>query len=164
MVRDGKLGPTFPNARYYVQRKNLETAQTPNLREKASYFAANFQPLLDAGILDLVDGSKENLLPGISVWVSNGHTQAQQIVKISDGKQTLVYCADLIPTSTHVRLPWVMGYDLDPLKLIEEKRAILSPCADENWFLFFEHDPYVDAGRVERNQQDFRLKEKINFQ
>ena len=160
-VSDGKLAPTFKNAQYFVQKKNLETAQAPNLRERASYFAANFQPLLDAGKLQLLDGAKDQFLPGLSVLVSNGHTQGQQVVKVSDGKNTLVYCADLIPTSTHVRLPWVMGYDLNPLLLMEEKEKILGPAADQNWYLFFEHDPECDAALVERQQHDFRLKQKV---
>jgi glyoxylase-like metal-dependent hydrolase (beta-lactamase superfamily II) len=161
--RDGRLQPTFPKARYYVQRRNLETAQQPNLRERASYYAPNFEPLIEAGVLTLLDGDTDEILPGISVRVSNGHTQGQQMVRIHDDKTNLVYCADVIPTSSHVRLAWVMGYDLDPLTLIEEKRQVLSPSADENWILFFEHDPYADAGRVERNQNDFRLKERLRF-
>lgn len=120
--QEGRLVPTFPKARYYVQRANFETASTPNLREKASYYTANFRPLDEAGVLQILDGPVENLLPGISVEVTNGHTRGQQIVKVTDGSTTLVYCGDLIPTSTHVRLPWVMGYDLDPLTLMEEKK------------------------------------------
>jgi len=158
MEKDGRLVPTFSKAQYYVQKKNLETAQKPNLRERASYFPANFQPLLDAGVLNLLEGDKTELLPGISVYVSNGHTQGQQVVKISDGSQTLLYCADLIPTSSHVRLPWVMGYDLNPLLLMEEKQRFLGQAADENWYLYFEHDPYCDAATVQRNQSDFQVK------
>jgi glyoxylase-like metal-dependent hydrolase (beta-lactamase superfamily II) len=160
-VKDGKLVPTFPNAQYYVQRANLETAQTPNLRERASYYPANFEPLLAAGVLKLLDGPVENLLPGISVAVSNGHTQGQQYVKITSGGQTLVYCGDVIPTSSHVRLAWVMGYDLEPLKLIEEKRKILDQAARENWYLYFEHDPYCDAAQVQAQGSDFVVKERI---
>ncbi|MFN8790040.1 MAG: MBL fold metallo-hydrolase [Bdellovibrionales bacterium] len=156
--KGGRLVPTFPKARYYVQKKNLETAQKPNLRERASYFPANFQPLLDAGVLNLLEGDQTELLPGISVYVSNGHTQGQQVVKVSDGSSTLLYCADLIPTSSHVRLPWVMGYDLNPLLLMEEKQKFLSQAANENWYLYFEHDPYCDAATIQRHQADFHVK------
>ena len=162
-ARDGRLVPTFPKARYYVQKANLETARAPNLREKASYFAANFQPLLDAGVLTLLDGAVEDLLPGLSVRVTNGHTQGQQTVHVSDGKTTMVYCGDLIPTSTHVRLPWIMGYDLNPLLLIEEKRELLTPAAAGEWYLFFEHDPYMDAARVESVKGDFAVKERLTL-
>jgi len=153
--KNGELVPTFPKAQYYVQKANLETASHPNLREKASYFPANYEPLQKKGVLKLLDGETANLLPMISTYISNGHTQGQQIVKISDGKTTLLYCGDVVPTSSHVRLAWVMGYDLEPLKLIEEKKKYLGPAADEGWYLFFEHDPYCDAAQITRQGSDF---------
>lgn len=161
---DGRLVPTFPKAKYYVQKGNLETAKTPNLRERASYFPANYQPLLDAGVLNLLEGDQENVLPMISVFVSNGHTHAQQIVKVSDGTKTLLYCGDMIPTSAHVRLAWLMGYDLNPLLLMEEKQKFLNQAADQGWILFFEHDPHCDAATVQRVGSDFGPQEKFVLQ
>lgn len=161
--RNGKLVPTFPKAKYFVQKSNLETAKNPNLREKASYFSANFEPLLNHQVLTLLDGPVENLFPGISLLVSNGHTQGQQIVKISDSQNTLIYCADLVPTSSHVRLPWLMGYDLNPLLLMEEKSALLGQAAEHNWQLYFEHDPYCDTALIERKGQDFQVKERFQL-
>jgi glyoxylase-like metal-dependent hydrolase (beta-lactamase superfamily II) len=158
--KDHKLVPTFPKAKYYVQRANLETASQPNLREKASYYAANFQPLIDAGALTILDGPQENLLPGISTMLSNGHTQGQQMVKVTDGTTSLLYCGDVVPTSTHVRTAWLMGYDLHPLLLMEEKQKYLGQAADQKWYLFFEHDPYCDSARIERNGADFAVKER----
>lgn len=158
--KNGHLVPTFPKAKYYLQRKNLETASNPNLREKASYFQTNFKPLIENNRLELLDGEKENLLPGISVYISNGHTQAQQIVKVSDGQKSLLYCGDVVPTSSHVRLPWLMGYDLHPLLLMEEKQKYLGMAADQSWYLFFEHDPYCDSALIERNGADFAVKER----
>lgn len=158
---DGALTPTFPRARYYVQRANLETARTPNRREKASYFPANFQPLLDGGVLEVLEGPREDLLPGVSVMLSNGHTQGQQIVRVSDGSRSLLYCGDVVPTSSHVRLAWLMGYDLDPLLLMDEKEKYLGPAADGAWFLFFEHDPACDAALIERKNGDFAVKERF---
>lgn len=159
--KDHKLVPTFPKATYWAQKKNLETAQHPNLRERASYFESNFKPLQDAGVLKLLDGNQENILPGISVLTSNGHTLAQQMVKISDEKQTLLYCGDVVPTSSHVRIPWLMGYDLHPLTLMEEKQKILGEAADHSWYLFFEHDPYCDSAQIERNGHDFAVKKRL---
>ncbi len=157
---NGELKPTFSKAKYYVQKSNLQNAQHPNLREKASYFSCNFEPLIKAGVLESVDGEKENLLPGISVYISNGHTQGHQMVKISSveasERKTVLYCGDLIPTASHVRLPWVMGYDLNPLLLMEEKTRFLSPASDEGWYLFFEHDPYRAFAKVERFGSDFK--------
>lgn len=161
--KNGELVPTFPKAQYYVQKSNLETASKPNLREKASYFAANFQPLMDKKVLNLLDGEKKDLLPGVSVFVSNGHTQGQQVVQITDGSTTLLYCGDLIPTSSHVRLPWVMGYDLNPMLLMEEKQKFLDQAAQEKWYLYFEHDPYCDAATVQRAQADFQVENRFHL-
>jgi glyoxylase-like metal-dependent hydrolase (beta-lactamase superfamily II) len=158
---NGVLAPTFMNARYHVQKANLETARKPNLRERASYYAANFEPLEKAGVLNIIDGDTDQLLPGISTLVSHGHTQGQQMVKIADSSASLMYCADVVPTSSHIRLAWVMGYDLEPLRLIEEKIRFLGMAADQNTYLYFEHDPYCDAASVTRNGQDFALKERF---
>jgi len=159
--QNGRLVPTFPKATYYVQKANLETAKNPNLREKASYFQANFQPLIEANCLQVVNGDVRNLLPGIDVFVTNGHTQGQQLVEIHDNKTRLIYCGDIIPTSSHVRLPFVMGYDLNPLLVIEEKRAILNRVANQNAFIYFEHDPSCDAANVEIAGDDFKVKERV---
>lgn len=159
--RAGKLVPTFAKARYHIQKANLETARKPNLRERASYYASNFEPLEAAGVLNILEGDTRDLLPGISTFVSHGHTQGQQIVQILDGKTSLLYCADVVPTSSHVRLAWVMGYDLEPLRLIEEKIRFLGAAADQNTYLYFEHDPYCDAASIARNGQDFALKQRF---
>lgn len=159
--RDGKLVPTFPNAKYWAQKGNLETASHPNLRERASYYPANFQPLLDAGVLNLLNGNQENFLPGLSALISDGHTQQQQMIKVSDGINTLLYCGDVVPTSTHVKIPWLMGYDLQPVVLMEEKQKYLSQAAEQHWYLFFEHDPYCDAALVEKNGHDFAVQKRF---
>lgn len=160
---DGQIVATFPNAKYYIQKRNLEIARNPNVRERASYLAANFEPLVQANQLIELDGPVENLLPGISVAVSDGHTVGQQFVHVSDPTQNLVYCGDVIPTSSHVRLAWIMGYDLDPLKIIEEKKVILSAAAQGHWYLYFEHDPYCDAALVVSNGHDFAVKKRVLF-
>jgi len=159
--KNGMLVPSFPNAQYYLQEDNLKTASKPNLRERASYFPANYQPLLESKKLTLLGGEKENFLPHVSALISNGHTQGQQAVKISDGKTTLLYCGDVIPTSSHVRLPWIMGYDLNPLLIMEEKEKVLTQAAEQGWYLFFEHDPYCDIATVERSGHDFKVKEYL---
>ncbi len=160
---NGKLIPTFENARYYIQKENYDTAVRPNLREKASYYAPNFEPLREAGVLEFLQGGVENLLPGVSVQTTNGHTHMQQVVKVTDGRETLLYCGDLIPTSTHVRLAWVMGYDLDPLTIIDEKREVLAQAAEGHWTLFFEHDPYADAARVTASKGDYQVTERLSL-
>jgi glyoxylase-like metal-dependent hydrolase (beta-lactamase superfamily II) len=161
--RNGQIVPTFQNATYYIQQANLETAKQPNIRERASYYAANIEPLEKSGKLKILNGPVENLLPGISVLISNGHTQGQQMVKISDSEKTVLYCGDVIPTSSHVRLAWVMGYDLEPLRLIEEKKQILGPAVDGHWYLYFEHDPYCDAAQVVRSGSDFAVEKRYSL-
>lgn len=161
-ARDGKLAPTFENATYYIQKENLETALNPNRREKASYLKPNFQPLIDAGVLKTLEGPQE-LFPGIHLSLTHGHTVGQQNVLITDGDHSLFYCADLIPTSTHTKLAWVMGYDLDPLKIIEEKEVILKKADEQNWNLFFEHDPYCDAAQVKFNGKDFEVTKRFQL-
>lgn len=156
----GQLVPTFPHAQYWVQAANLETARKPNLRERASYYPANFQPLLEKGVLKVMHGAEENFLPGLSAIISNGHTQGQQIIKVTDGTTTLLYCGDMVPTSTHVKIPWLMGYDLNPLTLMEEKEKNLTPAAEQGWYLFFEHDPYCDAAQITRQGHDFAVTKR----
>lgn len=160
--KNGELKPTFENATYYVQKENLETALNPNRREKASYLKPNFEPLLATKQLKTLEGPQE-LFPGIHLSLTFGHTQAQQNVLVTDGKTSLFYCADLIPTATHTRLAWVMGYDLNPLQIIEEKNKILEQAAKNDWYMFFEHDPYCDAAQVEFNGKDYLAKEHFNL-
>lgn len=161
---NGSVVPTFPNANYYVQKKNLEVALNPNIRERASYLAPNFKPLLENGQLKAIEGSSKNLFPNISMYISNGHTAGLQVVEISDDKNGIVYCADLIPTSSHIRLPYVMGYDLEPLMVIEEKRVLLSKVIKNNWYLFFEHDPFVEAASISFRENDYHYNEGFILQ
>lgn len=161
--KNGKLVPTFPKATYYLQKANLETARNANIREKASYFAANYDPLLEAGCLKLLDGAVKNLLPGISVEVSNGHTLGQQVVLIEGPESAMLYCGDVVPTSSHVRSAWIMGYDLNPLLLIEEKRALLARAAAGHWNLFFEHDPYAECAQIAEAMGDFSVTSRSHL-
>jgi glyoxylase-like metal-dependent hydrolase (beta-lactamase superfamily II) len=146
---DGVVKPTFPGARYYVQKDHWHAAQKPTERDRASFFPDDYIPLYDRGQLELVDGEGE-LLPGIRLHLVHGHTTALQCPVVSDGRTTLFYCADLMPTVSHVQLPWIMAYDLRPLVTLEEKRSILSKAVEQQWTLFFEHDHAMAAGRVLR--------------
>lgn len=137
---DHKLHPTLPNAKVHIQKSNWEHANHPNEKDRASYLPENFQPLWDTGLVNLVEGEVE-ILPGITSLLSNGHTIGQQLVRIGEGKDTVLYCGDLIPTSAHLPIPWVMGYDLFPMTTIEEKKKLLPIVAKEGWRLYFEHDP-----------------------
>jgi len=149
---DGIVKPTFPNAKYYVQREHWEWAQKPTERDKASFFGDDFLPLQEHGLLQFTEGEGE-ILPGISCRICNGHTPALQAPLISDGKISLFYVADLMPTIAHVQLPWIMGYDLRPLVTLEEKRRILNEAVDSNWTLFFEHDASTQTCKLQRTEK-----------
>jgi glyoxylase-like metal-dependent hydrolase (beta-lactamase superfamily II) len=154
--------PSFPNARYHVQRAHLEAARAPTERDRASFLPDDVQPLIRRKQLLLVDGEQE-LFPGFRVLTMSGHTTALQCPLISDGTTSLLYCADLVPLHSHCQLPWIMGYDLRPLVTLEEKRRVLTQAAAERWVLFFEHDPAIAAGRVERTDKGFRFGEQVSL-
>lgn len=161
-IRDDKvLRPTFPNARYHVQREQWEAALKPTERDRASFMPDDFLPLERGGVLKFTEGDGE-VLPGLRVKIFNGHTFSLQCPIISDGTTTLFYCADLIPMTAHVALPWIMGYDLRPLVTLEEKRAILSQAVEEEWILFFEHDPAVSAATVKRSDKGYLVDRVID--
>ncbi len=158
-----KISPTFKNATYHVQKSNYETAKNPNIREKASYLKANFEPLIENNQLQLIDGAKANYLPHISLIISNGHTQGHQVVQITDDQKQLFYCGDVIPTSSHIRAAWVMGYDLNALMVIEEKTKLLQLTEQKPSYLFFEHDPYCDLATVEPHNGDYKFQERFHL-
>jgi glyoxylase-like metal-dependent hydrolase (beta-lactamase superfamily II) len=161
-IVNGVLEPTFPNAAHYVQRAHWEQSQHPTDRDRASFMNDDFMLLHERGMLTFVDGEKE-ILPGISVLVCNGHTTAQQLPLISDGKNTLLFLCDLVPTTSHIPFPYIMGYDLRPLVTLEEKKRILPRAEKEGWSLFFEHDPETVAVTLQKTEKGFAIKEKFIF-
>ena len=146
---EGALRLAFPNATYVVQRGELEFARATNERTRASYLPPNFEPVAAAGRFKLLNGDAQ-ILPGILARLTPGHVPNHQAVLIEDGGETAAFVADLIPTAAHLRLPWIMGYDLEPLRTLESKRAILREAANEGWRLIFEHDARVAWGTVVR--------------
>jgi len=159
-IENQKLIPTFPNAKYYVQRKNYEWAIKPSDRDKGSYIKDNFQPLMNEGVLNFIDG-EEKFDDEIEFVIINGHTFAQQLIKISDSSNTILYCADLFPTTSHIPIPYVMAYDLQPLVTVEEKKKILAKAIEKNWKIFFEHDPETALATVMKDEKGFRVNEKM---
>lgn len=159
-IADGHIVPTFPRATYYVQQAHLDWAHQPTLKDRGSFIPPDFEPLIAAKQLVTLDGPQE-LFPGIRLQLSQGHTTSLQHPLISDGATTLFYCADLIPTSAHVPVPWVMAYDIRPLVTIEEKQALLAQAVQEQWILVFEHCPLAGAGRVVHTDKGFALGETI---
>lgn len=153
--------PAFPNARYFVKRKNFEWGMNPSDRDKGSYIKSNFEPLMHAGVLELIDDNTEEFLDGITLKMINGHTFGQQCVKISDTSNTLFYCADLVPTHGHVPLPYIMGYDLQPLITLQEKKEVYAAAVEEDWTLILQHDPKVVGVKIEKKENGYGIKEKL---
>ena len=153
-----RLVPRLPRARYHVQRRNWENAAAPNLRERASYLPENFEPLREAGVLTLVEGPQEPW-PGIELFTADGHTRGQQLVRVSGGGATLYFVADLIPTASHVRIPFVMGYDVAAIETMEEKRALLARASEEGAWICLEHDPALALARPRAEGDDFAWAE-----
>jgi len=144
---DGDLRPRFPNARYLVRRAEWHDATHTHERNRASYIADDFLPLEAAGLVDFHDEDGE-LLPGISVRRTGGHTMHHELVRIESGGRVAIFTADLMPTTAHVGEPWIMGYDLYPVDTLFYKRRFLAEAIAGEYVIFFEHDPAVAAGVI----------------
>jgi glyoxylase-like metal-dependent hydrolase (beta-lactamase superfamily II) len=152
--------PSYPNATYVVQKGELEFARKTNERTRASYLPHNFEPIASANRWRLLEGDGE-VLPGISVRVTPGHVPWLQTVMVRDRGETAAFVSDLIPLTAHLPLPWIMGYDLEPLRTLESKRALVDEAVREGWKLVFEHDPAVAMGRLVREGKDTVLRDVI---
>jgi glyoxylase-like metal-dependent hydrolase (beta-lactamase superfamily II) len=160
--KDGKIKPAFPNATYYVQRKHYEWAVNPSEKDKASFRNEKYVPLFKEGRLKLLEGETE-LRPGIFIKLTDGHTIAHQTVLVTDGNTSLYHPGDTIPTSSHIPLPFIMGYDNFPLITLEEKKSILRRAVENNWSLFFEHDPKHAAVLPEKTDKGYRAGEAVDL-
>ncbi len=159
---NGDYIPTFPHAKYVIQKQEWHDATNTNERTKASYAQENFLPVEASGQLLLVDGNTE-LLPGISVVVTNGHTRGHQSVIIESEDKKSIYFGDLIPTSSHIKIPYIMGYDLFPIDVIEKKREILGRVIKERWLLIFEHDSENPCGYL-IEQEGKQVLKKVKWE
>ena len=154
-----EIVPAFPNATYYTQRAQWELANNPSLKDRASFIPDDYVPLEHHGRLEILDGGGE-IVPGVEILVGNGHTDGHQMVKITCGGETAVFVGDTIPTTTHLRLPFIMGYDLRPLQTLTEKQRLLAQAAEEGWWLFFDHDPEVPGVKVKIGEKDYKIVER----
>lgn len=161
--QDGVLVPTFPNARYWSTQDHWDWATQPNPREKASFLSENMLPLAESGQLHMVkrEGRMSRHAMGIEGWdvfFADGHTESQMIPLIQQaGKPTMAFMADLLPSTGHIPLAYVMGYDTRPLLTLEEKKLFLDTAADEGWVLFLEHDAEHAACTVKHTDKGVRL-------
>lgn len=154
---DGRLQPTFPRARVHLQEEAWDWARSPSEWDRASFFGGDFPIWEQELALVLLRGDAE-IAAGVRVQATAGHTPGHQIAVVGDGASAgaVVYCADLIPTADHVRLPYIMAYDHQPLRTLDEKKVLLAQALEEDWILAFEHDPRLAACRL--RERDGRVE------
>jgi glyoxylase-like metal-dependent hydrolase (beta-lactamase superfamily II) len=148
---DGTYSPTFPNARYWTNKIHLDWALNPNEREKASFLKENIMPLVDQQLLEFIDPEPDKFTPwfdGIDVLPVFGHTEAMMLLRIPFHNTHVYYAADLIPSSFHIPMPYIMSYDLRPLETLKEKKYFLNDVLEKNGVIFFEHDPLFECGKL----------------
>lgn len=165
--REGdKLVPAFPNATYWSNKAHWDWAVHPNAREKASFLPENILPIQESGKLQFVETPDgEEWLPGIRIRYVDGHTEQMMLLQIDYNGTTILYCADLVPSAAHISMPWVMAYDMRPLDTLAEKEKLLNMAADNNWLLYFEHDPKIACARLVKDDKGrIRMKEEVQLE
>jgi glyoxylase-like metal-dependent hydrolase (beta-lactamase superfamily II) len=153
----GEAIPVFPNARYLVQRGELEHAKAPTDRDRASYFPENFMPMEKSGQWQLLEGDAE-VVPGLNLIRVPGHNRDMMCVRLTGGGKTVFFTADLIPTAAHVPYPWIMGYDLYPLTTLENKQKWIPQAVREEWLVIFGHEARTPCGYLTEQKGKFILE------
>jgi len=152
----GKVKPVFTNAAHYIQQGEWDFAESPNERTRASYLAENFQPLREYKKVEFLHGD-EHIVPGISVEVTGGHTPDHQVIIIESEGQTVCYLGDLVPTASHLKIPYIMGYDTHPMDTLKTKKQLLDRALRERWLLVFSHSPRIKAGYLEETDSGVKI-------
>jgi glyoxylase-like metal-dependent hydrolase (beta-lactamase superfamily II) len=152
-----KVVPTFPNARYVVQRGELDWAKHPSARDRVSYLHDNFAPVEEAGQWWLLEGDRE-VAPGVEVVRTPGHTRDIQCVRLSGGGKTAFFLADLVPFAAHLPFHWIPALDLYPLTSLESKRKWITEAAQRGWLVIFGHDPRTPAGYLQEREGSYVLE------
>lgn len=158
------LAPTFKNATYWSNEKHWDWAVHPNAREKASFLKENILPIQESGQLKMISTEEgSEWIPEFKIMYVNGHTESMMLPLVKYKDQTILYCADLLPSIAHLPLPWVMSYDVRPLNTLEEKARILKLAAYQNWLLYFEHDPIVELCSLQNTEKGIRIKDTFKL-
>ncbi len=157
---DGRIVPTFPNAHYFAHRGEVAHGHLQLERDAVSYISDNYDPLIASGQMTLLGsdsatepGETTPIVPGISVECFPGHTAQLLAVHIDSAGQRATYISDLIPTSAHLDITWVMGYDLDPVTCIAERKRFYQRAIPEKWLVLFTHDHHTPFGRIVLNDK-----------
>ena len=159
---NGDLELTFPNAIHWSEENHWKWATDPNPRERASFLKENILPIKESGMLKFINDDTE-IIPELWFAIADGHTHGMLIPHLEIGEETLVFMADLLPSPTHIPLAWVMGYDIDPLQTIREKEAFLAEAAENDFILFYEHDPAIECSRVVQTEKGFRASDTMSL-
>jgi len=153
-LHEPNVVPAFPNARYFVSQAELDHAEHPTERDRASYLPENWRPLVESGQLEGRDETYE-VVPGLTMQAIAGHNRSMQCWRLNRGGKTLFGFADLVPMRAHVRFPWIMGYDLYPVETLEAKKRLIPQAAKEGWLCLFYHDPDEPLCRLAQDEKGF---------
>ena len=156
--KDGRKSPRFPNARHVVQIKEWEEAMHPDERTSATYFTSSLKILEEKKLLELIDGEDE-AATGIKLINTGGHTPGHQAVLIEDGENKILWAGDIIPSTHHLRIPYVASVDLFPRETMEQKKRFLRMCSEDGWILAFDHDLKVKMGKIKEKEGVFAVTE-----
>lgn len=159
---DGKLKLVFPNATLWSSKTQWEHAKISNPRERTAFHRPVLDFMMRSGKLKLIEKEGE-LLPGVEIRLFDGHTPGQMLPILHTGKHTFFYTSDLFPTAANIPLLWISAYDLDPVKVMEEKGKFLKEAAENNYIFFFEHDYYTECASVHETEKGVQLKEKFSL-
>ena len=161
-IKSGEVVPTFPNAKYWMSKENWELANHPSQKDAGSFIEHDWKVLAENQMIEIIDG-KEPFIEGIETFVTYGHTPGLLHPIVSDGSKKLFYGADIFPMAAHIPIPWVMAYDIQPVVTMEEKRKLLQKMEREDWILFFEHDPLIQACTVHKDGKHYKLNKRIQI-
>jgi glyoxylase-like metal-dependent hydrolase (beta-lactamase superfamily II) len=153
----GDIVPTFPNALYFIQKGEWDHAGNPSARDRVSYLKENFIPLERHGVVQLIDSDVE-ITKGVSTMLAPGHTSDHQCVKVQSEGQILVFLGDLVPTSAHVGMAYIMSYDLFPMQTLETKEKFYEMALEEDWIVAFNHDPEYFFGKIEKKKNRYMFR------
>ena len=159
-IDDGSIVPTFPNAKYWVTKEHWELANHPSQKDSGSFIEHDWKVLAENGMIETLNGN-EPFIKGIDSYITQGHTAGLLHPMISDGTKTLFYGADIFPLAAHISIPWVMAYDVQPVVTMKEKEILLPKMQDEEWILFLEHDPKIQACTVQQDGKHFKMNESV---
>lgn len=161
-IKSGEVVPTFPNAKYWISEKNWKLANHPSQKDAGSFIEHDWKVLAENQMIEIIDG-REPFIEGIDTIVTHGHTPGLLHPIVSDGSNKLFYGADIFPMVAHIPIPWVMAYDVQPVVTMEEKQKLLQKMEREDWILFFEHDPHIQACSVHKDGKHYKLNKEIKI-